>query len=160
MFTTLTILASVIMFKVNFVLPLAYIFISYFTLPFTPSCAFGPFQIFSYCCICFLCIPQLKQTLWQNSKLMSFCLIICVGLVWSKPWKHHFWNLWFGLWCCPVPFLLHVTKDYERIPQSKSVWPLLLSNWNHHIVLIQISFIPSLLLLCRCLCTIISLLDN
>lgn len=50
--------------------------------------------------------------LWQNSEMMSCCLIIYTGLVWSKPWKHHFWNLWFG---CGV-------VRYHFVACDKGLW--------------------------------------
>jgi hypothetical protein len=56
--------------------------------------------------------------------------------------------------------LLHVTKDYERIPQSRSVW-LSLHSYG---VFIFLSFrclnVIYNLILCRHLRAIVSLLDN
>lgn len=49
-----------------------------------------------------------SSIIWQNRKLMPCCLNVCVGLVWSKPWKRHFWNLWLG---CGVVWYHFVACD-------------------------------------------------
>lgn len=84
---------------------------------------------------------------WVDENIMSWhtscpiyhgALIICVGLVWSKPRKHHFWNLWFD--CCVVRHhFVACDKGLWKDPTIKKCVSFPPFLWSLHFFIFQIS---------------------